>query len=152
MFAGAGIGSVTEPVILISILVGAASAAVASIGQSLTKRGRNTDLRFLTGHDVDGFADQDWRSLAKTDAVAAIYMAKKGSRFLQGRLLMHGARGDTPVTIVENISRADQRIHATTLADLPDTAALCTGPAILLYGLCPRRAAATLPELQEIAQ
>jgi len=29
MFAGAGIGSVTEPVILISILVGAASAAVA---------------------------------------------------------------------------------------------------------------------------
>ncbi|MFT6785788.1 MAG: uroporphyrin-III C-methyltransferase/precorrin-2 dehydrogenase/sirohydrochlorin ferrochelatase, partial [Dinoroseobacter sp.] len=37
----------------------AASAATAAIGQSLTKRGRNTGLRFLTGHDVAGFADQD---------------------------------------------------------------------------------------------
>ncbi len=130
----------------------AASAATAAIGQSMTKRGRNTDLRFLTGHDVAGFAEQDWRSLAAPGTVAAIYMAKKGSRYLQGRLMMHGAPGTTPVTIVENISRADQRIRPTTLADLPDTAALCTGPAVLLYGLTPRRAVMALPELQEIAQ
>lgn len=130
----------------------AASAATAAIGQSLTKRGRNTDLRFLTGHDVAGFADQDWHSLATPGTVAAIYMAKKGSRYLQGRLMMHGGRADTPVTIVENVSRADQRIHATTLGELPETAATCTGPAILLYGLSPRRAAEDLPALKEIAQ
>ncbi|MCL4167041.1 UNVERIFIED_CONTAM: hypothetical protein GTU68_013386, partial [Idotea baltica] len=41
-----------------------ASAAVASIGQSLTKRGRNSSVRFLTGHDTKGFADHDWRALA----------------------------------------------------------------------------------------
>ncbi len=130
----------------------AASAAVATIGQSLTKRGRNQDLRFLTGHDVAGFAEQDWRSLAAQDTVAAIYMAKRGSRYLQGRLMMHGAAADTPVTVVENVSRADQRIHATTLQDLPETAQACTGPAILLYGLSPRRAEAHLPALKEIAQ
>jgi uroporphyrin-III C-methyltransferase len=39
--------------------------------------------------------------------VAAIYMGKKSARFLQGRLMMHGAAPDTPVTIVENASRAD---------------------------------------------
>ncbi len=132
--------------------VTAASAAAATIGQSLTKRDRNSALRVLTGHDVAGFAEQDWRGLAAPGAVAAIYMAKKGSRFLQGRLMMHGAAGDTPVTVVENISRADQRIHATCLADLPATAAACTGPAVLLYGLAPRRAAAALPQLKEIAQ
>ena len=31
-----------------------ASMAAARLGQSLTKRGRNTEVRFLTGHGVDG--------------------------------------------------------------------------------------------------
>ena len=36
-----------------------ASAAVASIGQSLTKRDRNSSVRFVTGHDMKGYAEQD---------------------------------------------------------------------------------------------
>jgi siroheme synthase len=55
----------------------AASAAVAALGQSLTKRGRNASVRFLTGHDMEGFAEQDWRELARPGAVAAIYMGVK---------------------------------------------------------------------------
>ncbi|SPF80480.1 uroporphyrinogen-III C-methyltransferase [Pseudoprimorskyibacter insulae] len=124
----------------------AASAAVASIGQSLTKRGRNKAARFLTGYDMEGFADQDWRSLARPGEVAAIYMGKKAARFISGRLLMHGAAADTPVTVVANASRPDQRVLATTLADLPDalTEAELTGPALTLYGLAPREAQPTL--------
>ena len=49
----------------------AASAAAAAIGQSLTQRGRNGALTLLTGHDVAGFAEQDWRALARPGAVAA---------------------------------------------------------------------------------
>jgi uroporphyrin-III C-methyltransferase/precorrin-2 dehydrogenase/sirohydrochlorin ferrochelatase len=45
--------------------VTSASASAAAIGQSLTKRGRNSSFRILTGHDVNGFAEQDWRDLAK---------------------------------------------------------------------------------------
>ncbi|TNF23078.1 MAG: uroporphyrinogen-III C-methyltransferase [Rhodobacteraceae bacterium] len=120
-----------------------ASAAVAAIGQSLTRRGRNASVRFLTGHDTRGFADHDWRSLARPGEVAAIYMGKTSARFFQGRLLMHGADPATPVTLVENASRADQRILATTLADLPGalTDAALTGPALTLFGLAPRAAA-----------
>ena len=62
----------------------AASAAVAAIGQSLTRRGRNSDLRLITGHDVKGFADHDWTALARPGTIAAVYMARKGARFLQG--------------------------------------------------------------------
>ncbi|WP_127561541.1 siroheme synthase CysG [Nioella ostreopsis] len=130
-----------------------ASAAAAGIGQSLTRRGRNSALRVLTGHDTEGFAEQDWAALARPGTVAAIYMAKKGARFLQGRLLMHGAPAATPVTIVENASRPNQRTVASTLATLAsdlDSADL-TGPAIHLYGLAPRAAEARLPELQELA-
>ena len=121
----------------------AASAAAASLGQSLTRRGRNSDLRLLTGHDVEGLAEHDWRTLARPGAVAGIYMAKRGARFLQGRLLMHGADPATPVSVVENASRPDQRIVPARLATLAEDikAANLPGPAILLYGLAPRRAA-----------
>ncbi|SPH20962.1 Siroheme synthase [Ascidiaceihabitans donghaensis] len=127
----------------------AASAAVASIGQSLTRRGRNASVRFLTGHDMQGFADHDWAALAKPDQVAAIYMGKKSARFVQGRLIMHGADQNTPVTVIENASRPDQRVLSTTLAHLPaDLAdAEMSGPALTFYGLAPRaasEAAATL--------
>ena len=130
-----------------------ASAAVAALGQSLTKRGRNTAVRLITGHDMQGYADHDWRALAREGEVAAIYMAKKAARFIQGRLLMHGATPSTPVTIVENASRPEQRIVAATLATLPAvlTEADITGPALLMYGLAPRDAAAnTLPQVQEM--
>jgi uroporphyrin-III C-methyltransferase len=126
----------------------AATVAAAEIGQSLTRRGRNAALRILTGHDMKGFAEQDWRGLARTGVVAAIYMGKKSARFVQGRLMMHGADPATPVTVVENVSRPDQRIHAGTLATLPQAAAV-EGPAVILFGLAPRRAAAVLSELRE---
>jgi uroporphyrin-III C-methyltransferase/precorrin-2 dehydrogenase/sirohydrochlorin ferrochelatase len=121
-----------------------ASAAVAAIGQSLTRRGRNASVRFLTGHDMKGFADHDWAALARPNEVAAIYMGKKSARFVQGRLLMHGADRTTPVTVIENASRPDQRILETTLAHLPKdlTDADMTGPALTFYGLAPRAALA----------
>lgn len=127
----------------------AASVAAASIGQSLTRRGRNGSLRIVTGHDVAGFAEQDWRGMAHPGEVAAIYMGKKSARFVQGRLMMHGAAADTPVTIVENASRPDQRVVAATLATLPEALADVSGPAVLLYGLAPRRAAQALSRLKE---
>ena len=126
-----------------------ATVAAASIGQSLTRRGRNAALRILTGHDMAGFAEQDWRGLSRAGEVAAIYMGKKSSRFIQGRLMMHGAEPATPVTIVENVSRPNQHILGTTLSQLPDTIARCDGPAVILFGLAPRQAALALPALKE---
>ncbi|MDO6483366.1 siroheme synthase CysG [Shimia thalassica] len=133
----------------------AASASVAAIGQSLTRRGRNGSVRFLTGHDMEGFADHDWGQLARSGEVAAIYMGKKAARFIQGRLLMHGARPDTPVTVIENVSRKNQRVLNTTLHSLPADLADANfhGPALTLLGLSPRIASATQtnPLEQELA-
>lgn len=128
----------------------AASAAVAGIGQSLTQRGRNTSVRFMTGHDMKGFADHDWATLARPGQVAAIYMGKKSARFVQGRLIMHGADRATPVTIVENASRSNQRVLETTLDRLPHDLAEAAfdGPALTLLGLAPRDSAAALYDLQ----
>ncbi|SHL52719.1 uroporphyrinogen-III C-methyltransferase [Roseovarius marisflavi] len=129
----------------------AASASVAAIGQSLTKRGRNASARLLTGHDMKGFADHDWRALARPSEVAAIYMGKKSARFIQGRLIMQGADRATPITVIENASRPDQRILATTLDALPSalSKADITGPAIMFYGLSPRETQASLAQIQQ---
>lgn len=127
----------------------AAAGAVASIGRSFTKRDRNSGVKFLTGHDVKGFADHDWRNLAQVGEVAAIYMGKRAARFIQGRLTMYGAHPATPVTLVENVSRADQRVIGTTLSELSAQTEALTGPAVMLLGLTPRTAQATLNDLKE---
>ena len=116
----------------------ASVAAAATLKTSLTKRGRNTDLRIITGHDTAGYADHDWHRLAAPGAIAAIYMGKSAATYLRGRLLMHGADDATPVTIVENASRPNQRIVPTTLLSLPDALADISGPAVLMLGLAPR--------------
>ncbi|WP_299602943.1 siroheme synthase CysG [uncultured Tateyamaria sp.] len=145
------IEAVTEAGVEYHIVPGitAASAAVASIGQSLTRRGRNSSVRFLTGHDTRGFADHDWKALARPGEVAAIYMGKKSARFIQGRLMMHGIDPATPVTFVENASRADQQVLSTTVAEMEPTLteAGLGGPALTFIGLAPRAAIAAIPEI-----
>jgi len=132
----------------------AASASAAAIGQSLTKRDRNSSVRLLTGHDMKGFADHDWRALARPGEVAAIYMGKKSARFVQGRLIMHGAGSETPVTVIENASRPEQKIVATTIGALEAAMgdAGITGPAILFLGLAPRGALDSLNQISEPLQ
>ena len=120
----------------------AAAGAAADMGISLTRRGRNSELRLITARDVDGFAEHDWASLARPGSVAAIYMGKRAAAFLRGRLLMRGAAPSTPVTIVENASRQDKRIVATTLLGLPEALdeTHLAGPVVLMFGMLPRAA------------
>lgn len=124
-----------------------AAAAAAALKVSLTRRARNSELRIITGHEAEGFSEQDWRSLAAPGAVAAIYMGKAAAKFLQGRLLMHGAGAETPVTIVENASRPDQHILPGTLLNLPERLKGIEGPAVLMLGLSPAEVQAV--DLQE---
>jgi len=118
----------------------AAAAAAAAINASLTTRGTNKAVSLLTGHDAKGFAEQDWVSLARPGGRAAVYMGVGAARFIQGRLMLHGAESDRPVTVVENASRPNQIITYTTLRNLPEdiAAAGIKGPAILLIGYAER--------------
>lgn len=129
----------------------AASAAAAAMGQSLTRRDRNGSLRLLTAHDMKGFAEADWAALARPRAVAAIYMGKRASRFVQGRLMMHGADPATPVSVVENAALPGQRVFAATLATLPAeiAGADLSGPALICLGLAPHAAVEATATLQK---
>ncbi len=132
----------------------AAAGAAADLGASLTRRGRNSELRLIAGRDVDGLAEHDWIALAKPGAVAAIYMGKRAAAFLRGRLLMRGAAPATPVTVVENATRANKQIAATTLLGLPETLdeTRFQGPVVLMLGMLPREAMRTVEMAAEIRE
>lgn len=126
----------------------AAVAAASQIGASLTTRGHNKAVSFLTGHDAKGFAEHDWKGLSSSGARAAIYMGVGASRFIQGRLLLHGASAELPVTVVENVSRPNQTTLSTTLGRLAQDieSSGIKGPAILLVGYKSKRGAITVSE------
>lgn len=119
-----------------------AAAAAADIKASMTRRHRNSSLRFLTGQDIRGFAEHDWAGLGRPGSVAAIYMGVRAAGFLQSRLLAHGASAETPVAVVENASRPNRKVVAARLGSLSDELAQggITGPAIIFLGLAPREA------------
>lgn len=127
--------------------VTSAAAAAAGIGRSLTRRDRNRAVSFVTAQDRAGMAEHDWRALACPGAVTAVYMGLRAARFVQGRMLLHGADPSLVVTAVENAGRPERRVVSTTLAALPEALARegVKGPAILFLGLSPRAAAAALP-------
>lgn len=120
----------------------AASASAASIGRSLTTRGVNTALTLLSGHDAKGYVEHDWAQLALPAARAVIYMGLGASSRIRAQLLSHGARPDTPITIVENASLPTQKIVGSSLEMLSSdiTRGDITGPAILMLGYTPRLA------------
>lgn len=123
----------------------AAAGAAAEIGASLTTRGKNSSVTFLTGHDTKGYAEQDWKALANSGSRAVVYMGVGASRFIQGRLLIHGASAETPVTVVENATRPEQKVVVTKLSTLADdmTKAGIKGPAVLMLGYSANRAEVT---------
>ncbi len=128
----------------------AAASAATQIGRSLTSRGINKSISFMTGHDTKGFAEQDWVTLAADGGRAAVYMGVGAARFIQGRLLLHGAMRNKPITIVENASRDNQVIVSTTLDTLPADIDRhdIKGPAVLLIGYAPREEVSIAPPLQ----
>ena len=135
--------------------VTAAAGAAADMGASLTRRGRNSELRFLTGQDVDGFrrtgTGPRWPS---RDPLPPFTWASGQPHFSGGRLLMRGADPSTPVTIVENASRPDRQIVATTLVRLPEALddTCFPGAVVLMFGLLPREAMRNADALDEVRQ
>ena len=143
------ITALTKAGIAFDIAAGLTSATVGAsiMGASLTRRSRNSAYRILTGHDMRGYADYDWREMAKGLAegqfTASIYMSVRASSYVAGRLLMHGAPADLAVTVAEHISRENERFLTTTLRQLPDdmVRARITGPAVIYLGLAPHEQA-----------
>ncbi|OOG37634.1 uroporphyrinogen-III C-methyltransferase [Rhodanobacter sp. C06] len=116
--------------------VTAALACAAHAGVPLTHRDHAQSVRFVTAHCRDSLDTLDWRALAQERQTLAVYMGVAGLDSLRERLLAHGRAASTPFALVENGTRANQRVVTGTLANLPERAAAhaVRSPALLILG------------------
>jgi uroporphyrin-III C-methyltransferase/precorrin-2 dehydrogenase/sirohydrochlorin ferrochelatase len=117
--------------------VTAAHACAARIGLPVTLRERVRQFSLVTGTTAEGVPDLDWAALAAEGAAFVIYMGVGNAPLVRGNLIAAGADPATPIVIVENGTRENERSFATTLADLTnciDERAIA-GPAVIFVGL-----------------
>jgi uroporphyrin-III C-methyltransferase len=115
-----------------------AVAAAAATKQPLTKRGVARSVAFFTSSTAPD--EPDHPALPETDTLVQ-YMGGREAAATAERLLAEGRRPDLPVVVVENCSRADQRIRRLTLATLGQGLGLDTaqghaphGPVLVMIG------------------
>ena len=114
----------------------AAVACGAYAGIPLTHRDYAQSVRFVTAHTGDSLDSLDWAALAKERQTLALYMGVAGLETIRMQLVAHGRSAGTPVAIVENGSRADQRVTLSTLGELDHVARTggIRSPALVIVG------------------
>ena len=93
----------------------AAAGCAAYAGIPLTHRDHSQAIVFVTGHCQKDGKDLNWSSLAKKNQTLAVYMGVIKSPHIQAKLIEHGREETTPIAIVENGTRHNQRVITGTL-------------------------------------
>jgi uroporphyrin-III C-methyltransferase / precorrin-2 dehydrogenase / sirohydrochlorin ferrochelatase len=117
--------------------VTAAAGCAAYAGIPLTHRDHAQSLVFVTGHTKDEAGDcVDWDHLARPGQTVVFYMGLGHLERSISQLLAHGAPESRAAAIVEQGTRAEQRVVTGTLADLAPKArqAGIQSPALLIVG------------------
>lgn len=134
----------------------AALGCAASAGIALTDRRVASAVTFVTGHNAEG-NDAAWPALAAQGHTLAIYMGATEAASVRDRLLDAGTAPHTPVAIVENGTRPDERVSTGRLADLARLAARHVssrgdaGPSLIIVGEVAARAAAARDPLAQVS-
>ncbi len=132
----------------------AAVAAGASAAIPLTDRRHVHAVRLITGNDPAVLGAFDFSDVAAGRETLAVYMGVAQLPALRARLLAAGVPPAMPVALIENASRAEQRVVSTTVDDLAMAADRhrIASPAITLAGFVAASAAARWhPDLKSAA-
>jgi uroporphyrin-III C-methyltransferase/precorrin-2 dehydrogenase/sirohydrochlorin ferrochelatase len=115
-----------------------AQGAASRLLVSLTRRGQARRVQYLTGHGRDGRlpADIDWASVADPAVTTVVYMPGKTLPELVAKAVQAGLDPATPAVAVERATRADERVIAATIAELPArlAAEALSGPVVVMIG------------------
>jgi uroporphyrin-III C-methyltransferase/precorrin-2 dehydrogenase/sirohydrochlorin ferrochelatase len=116
--------------------VTAALACAASSGIPLTHRDHSRAVRFIAAHQREQMTAADWDSLAHTTDTLVVYMVVAALGEFCTQLLRRGRGRSTPVAVIENGSRPEQRVLLGQLHDIADLAAAhaLQSPALLVVG------------------
>jgi uroporphyrin-III C-methyltransferase/precorrin-2 dehydrogenase/sirohydrochlorin ferrochelatase len=115
-----------------------AQGAASRLLVSLTRRGQARRVQYITGHGRDGKlpSDIDWVSLADPAVTTVVYMPTRTLPELVAAAVQAGLDPATPAVAIERATRADERVIAATIANLPARLAAepPTGPVVVMIG------------------
>lgn len=109
----------------------AALAAAASTQQPLTQRGVARSVAFFTSSTAPELHAQE--SMPDADTLVQYMGGKEAARTAQ-RLLAQGKPTSTPVIMVENCSRSNERVHRLNLGQLAQGWESGQGPVLVMIG------------------
>jgi len=114
----------------------AANGCATYAGIPLTHRDHAQGYIVVTGHEKDGQLNLNWESLIQPRQTVVIYMGLTSLGTITQGFLSHGADPETPAAVIENGTRAGQRVIAGTLETLPGKSveADIKSPALIIIG------------------
>lgn len=101
----------------------------------LTHRGLSQGCTFVTGH-AEKSLDVNWDALAQLNHTLVFYMGLTRASEISEKLLAGGLAADTPVAIIENGCRKNQRDIISDLANFPEAVLReqVQSPALIIVG------------------
>ncbi|MGA9574875.1 MAG: siroheme synthase CysG [Lysobacterales bacterium] len=116
--------------------VTAANGCAAYAGIPLTHRDHAQACVFVTGHEKDGELNLNWQSLIQPRQTVVLYMGLSSLEAITQGFLSHGANPATPAAVIENGTRAGQRVIVGTLESLQakTSRAQVKSPALIIIG------------------
>jgi uroporphyrin-III C-methyltransferase/precorrin-2 dehydrogenase/sirohydrochlorin ferrochelatase len=116
--------------------VTAANGCAAYAGIPLTHRDHAQACVFVTGHEKNGELNLNWKSLIQPRQTVVLYMGLSSLEAITSGFLDHGAPPSTPAAVIENGTRAGQRVITGTLESLMDktSEAGVKSPALIIVG------------------
>ena len=115
----------------ITAAIGGGAAALLP----LTHRDHASIVSFVAGQ-CKGLSEQNWAGLAGAGRTLVIYMGLATAHDIAEKLMRDGLSPQTPVAVIENATRADQRVLRSLLADLGDLVARMAvqSPGLIVVG------------------
>lgn len=136
---GEEVDALREAGIKAHVVPGITSAlgCAASAGLPLTHRDHAQSVTFVTGHaQKGGVPDLDWDGLAKPHQTVVVFMGVGTAPIISEKLQAAGLSADTPVAVIENGTRANEKRAYGQIGGLSDIIAArgIKGPALLIIG------------------
>ncbi|MCW8878419.1 MAG: siroheme synthase CysG [Kangiellaceae bacterium] len=120
------------------VVPGITSAAGASTysGIPLTHRDYSHSVTFVTGHLKNDTCDLNWKALAQPGQTLVIYMGLAGLATISTQLVNHGLPDSTPVALVQNATRGNQKVVIGNLSNIEKVAKEneVVSPALIFVG------------------
>jgi uroporphyrin-III C-methyltransferase len=115
--------------------ISAAMGGAAGAMLPLTHRDASSAVTFVAGQ-CKGLTDQNWAGLAGKGRTLVIYMGIATASDITEKLISDGLSPDTPVAVLERVTRPNSRALQTILTDLGDMIARekVASPAIIVVG------------------